>query len=88
MPGHGADPIFFNEKNRDWTSTTLANPPLATSNKISFLFYPAPSAPPSKRTSYVYHILNITREIEIWAIIKYKHDENITVHNSNGAVLS
>ena len=27
MPGHGANPIFFNKKNKDWTSRTLPNPP-------------------------------------------------------------
>ena len=24
MSGHGANPVFFNEKNKDWTSRTLA----------------------------------------------------------------
>ena len=27
MSNHGANPIFFNKKNKDWTSRTLANPP-------------------------------------------------------------
>ena len=27
MSGHGADPVFFNKKDKDWTSRTLANPP-------------------------------------------------------------
>ena len=27
MPGHGANPIFFNEIYKDWTSSTLANSP-------------------------------------------------------------
>ena len=27
IPGHGANPIFFNNKNKDWTSRTLTNPP-------------------------------------------------------------
>lgn len=26
MSDHGANPIFFNKKNNDWTSRTLANP--------------------------------------------------------------
>ena len=33
MSGHDANPIFFNKKNKDWTSRTLANPPPSTSNK-------------------------------------------------------
>ena len=37
MSGHGANTIFFNKKNRDWTSRTLANPPPPTSGEISFL---------------------------------------------------
>ena len=27
MSGHFANPILFNKKNEDWTSSTLANPP-------------------------------------------------------------
>ena len=27
MSGHGANPIFFNKKSKDWTSITLAKPP-------------------------------------------------------------
>ena len=27
MSGHGANPIFFNKKDKDWTSGTLVNPP-------------------------------------------------------------
>ena len=27
MSVHGANPIFFNKKNKDWTSRTLANQP-------------------------------------------------------------
>ena len=37
MSGHGANAIFFNKKNEDWTSRTLANPPPPTSDNISFL---------------------------------------------------
>ena len=29
--------LFFNKKNKDWTSRTLPNPPPPTSNNISFL---------------------------------------------------
>ena len=54
MSGHGANPIFFNKKNKDWMSRTLANPPPPTSDNISFFPYPLP---PSKWTSYVYHSL-------------------------------
>ena len=35
---HGTNSIFFNNKNKDWTSRTLATlPPLHTLNSISFL---------------------------------------------------
>ena len=27
MPGHGANPILFNEIYKDWASSTLANSP-------------------------------------------------------------
>ena len=52
MSGHGANPIFFNKENKDWTSITLTNPPRPT--------YPPPHPTPipspySKWTSYVYH---------------------------------
>ena len=43
ISGHGANPIFFNKKNKDWTFRTLANPP--TSDNISFLPYPLPQTP-------------------------------------------
>ena len=49
MSSHGANPILFNEKNKDWTSRTLANPQPRTSDKIS-----SPHRT-SKWTSYVYH---------------------------------
>ena len=40
LSGHGANPIFLNEKKKkDWTSRTLTNPPLPTSNNILFLPY-------------------------------------------------
>ena len=56
MSGHGANPIFFNKKNKDWTSRILAKPPRPTSDNISF-FPPPPPHSPSKWTSYVYHPL-------------------------------
>ena len=56
MSGHGANPIFVNKKNKEWTSRTLANPPPPTSDNISFCLIP-PSL--SKWTSYVYHPLLI-----------------------------
>ena len=38
MSNHGANPIFCNKKNKDWTSRTLANPRHPpTSDSISFL---------------------------------------------------
>ena len=42
VSGYGANPIFFNKKNKDWTSRTLANPSPPTSENISFLPYPHP----------------------------------------------
>ena len=56
MSGRGANSIFFNKKDKDWTPRTLANPPLLTSDNISFLSYPS-TPHPSKWTSYVYHPL-------------------------------
>ena len=48
MSDHGANPIFFNKKKKDWTSRTLAIPPPSTSDNISFLPYP-PTTPQSGR---------------------------------------
>ena len=45
MSGHGANLIFFNKKNKDWTSRALANPHPPTSDNISFLPYPSPPPP-------------------------------------------
>ena len=28
MPAHGTNPMFLNKKYKDWTSSTLATPPL------------------------------------------------------------
>ena len=36
MFGHDANPIFFNKKNKDWTSRALAIPQPPTSDSISF----------------------------------------------------
>ena len=48
MPDHGANPVFLIKK-KDWTSRTLTNPPLPTSDNISFLPYsPTPLPPPLK----------------------------------------
>ena len=54
MAGHGANPIFFNKKDKDWTSRTLAKPSPPTSDNVSFLPLPPPPSP-SKGTSYLYH---------------------------------
>ena len=44
MSGHGANSIFFNKTNSDWTSRALATPPPPpTSDNISFLHYPTPT---------------------------------------------
>ena len=42
MSGHGSNPIFFDKKDKDWMSRTLAYPPSLSSNNIPFLFYPPP----------------------------------------------
>ena len=42
MSGHAANPIFFNKKNKDWTSRILAKPSPPTSDNISFLPPPIP----------------------------------------------
>ena len=43
MSGHGANPIFFNKENKDWTSITLTNPP------------PPTYSPPSPPTPHLTH---------------------------------
>ena len=40
MPGHGANPIFFNKKNQRLDVQNTHYPPLLTSDNISFLPYP------------------------------------------------
>ena len=40
MSGHNPNSVFFNKKNKDWTSRTLANPATPTSDNISFLNSP------------------------------------------------
>ena len=37
MSGHGANLVFFNKKNKAWTSRTLTNPPPPMSDNISLL---------------------------------------------------
>ena len=47
ISGHGANPIFFNNKDKDWTSRTLATPNPPKSDNISFLLTsPHPPPPP------------------------------------------
>ena len=53
MCGYGANPIFFNKKNKDWTSRILANPHPSSDN-ISFLSYPHLHSP-LRWTSYVHY---------------------------------
>ena len=62
MSGHGVNPIFFDKKNEDWTSRTLANPsPFLHPITSHFCLTPSPSPPvqvdvicvsPLKRTCY------------------------------------
>ena len=43
MSDHGENPIFFNKKNKDWTSRTLRNPPyLYVRKHLIFAFLPTP----------------------------------------------
>ena len=43
MSGHGENPIFFNKKNKDWTSRTLRNPPyLYVRKHLIFAFLSTP----------------------------------------------
>ena len=42
LSDHGANPIFFNKKHKDWTSRTLANPP-------SLMFNNTTHTPPQYR---------------------------------------
>ena len=65
LAGHCLNPIFFNKKNKDWTSKILAKPPPLYVEYISFfclnccsLSLPPSSPPPPKWTSYVYHHLS------------------------------
>ena len=39
MSDHDLNPIFYNKKNKDWTSRTFANSPFSTSDNIPFLSY-------------------------------------------------
>ena len=41
MSGHRANQIYFNKKNKDWTSRTFALPHPPTSHNILFLPYPS-----------------------------------------------
>ena len=60
---HAANPIFFNKKNKDWTSRTLAKPPSPTSDNISFLSLSHPHRHPPQSgghvciTSYIHSII-------------------------------
>ena len=49
MSGRGANPILLNEKNKDWTSRSLTNPPPPTSDNILFLHYSVPHLTQSRR---------------------------------------
>ena len=53
MSGHGANLIFFNKKNKDWTSRALANPHLPTSDNISFYLTPHPHSPPPSAWTFI-----------------------------------
>ena len=55
MSGHGANPIFFNKKIKFGRPEHSLTPRPPMSDNISFL--PDPPPPPSKWTSYVYHLL-------------------------------
>ena len=70
MPGHGANPIFFNKKNKGWTSRTVANPspnPLSPTFSHFCLTNTSPT-PLLGWTSYVYHPWHL-----VWYAIHQKH---------------
>ena len=61
MSGHGANPIFFNKKNKDWTSRTVANPPPPYVRYYLNFTLPPLSTPPQSGRHNVYHpLLRIT----------------------------
>ena len=63
MSGHSANLVFFNKKNKNWTSRTLANPPPPTSDNISFLSYPTTRPPPLKvNVICVSHLITVRLE--------------------------
>ena len=63
MSGHSANLVFFNKKNKNWTSRTLANPPPPTSDNISFLSYPTTHPPPLKvNVICVSHLITVRLE--------------------------
>ena len=74
MSGHGANPICFNKENIDWMSRTLANPPPAKSDNVSFLSYlttPPPNLhtpipPPLKVDIISVSTLNRATELSFW----------------------
>ena len=45
MSGHGANPVFFNKKNKDWTSEHSLTPDPPTSDNILFFPYHTPPIP-------------------------------------------
>ena len=52
MYGHGANPIFFNKKDKDWTSRTLAKPhPL---HPITSHFYLSLQPPPPQSGHHIF----------------------------------
>ena len=72
MSGHGANPICFNKENIDWMSRTLANPPPAKSDNVSFLPYlkpphiHTPIPPPLKVDIISVSTLNRAAELHFW----------------------
>ena len=76
ISNHGANPIFYNKKNKDWTFKTLAKPSPPTSDNISFLPYPSPHIPPKSQ-----------RHMCITPYLTQK-DNSTTIHNRNIQLLA
>ena len=65
MSGHGINPIFFNKKNKDWTSRTIVNQPSYVRQHLILALSLTPPQGGYRRciTREGYHLLN-KRKIE------------------------
>ena len=74
MSGHGANPVFFNEKNKDWTSRTLAS------------FWPPTSANiliPTQTHTHT-HTHKVLLKVDVMCVLTLAWSElltNLTINN-------